>query len=213
MIKGILFDLDGTLLNTMDGVLNSVKYTINQLNLPLPDNETLQQFIGPPIQISLMKHFSLNQEEVQVGANIFREYYKNHALLQAVIYDHIYSLLDYLKAKKYKMGVATYKREDYATTLLEHFKIAEYCNVIHGADNENKLTKCDIVNKCCNELHYKKSEIVLIGDTIHDAVGAEKAGIHFIAVTWGFGYKPYIKQIEYPNIAIVNTPKEIMKYI
>ena len=99
-------------------------------------------------------------------------------------------------------------------TLLTHFGISPYCNVIHGADNDNKLRKADIVAMCCRELGCEHSQIALVGDTVHDAEGAYKAGVRFIAVTWGFGYKKEnVEDIPFPCVGIANSPTDIQMII
>jgi len=213
MIKAVLFDLDGTLLDTSEGIIESVRYTIAQLGHEPLSNETILKFVGPPIQNSLITYVGLSAEEAQIGANIFRDYYKKNALFKASLYPGIKKLLVELKNKGIKIGIATYKREDYAIDLLKFFGIINYFNVIHGADNENKLTKADIVEICISELNEDKSNVLLVGDTIHDAKGALNSGVGFIAVTWGFGYKPLDNRIEYPYIAIVDNTAEIVEYL
>ena len=212
MIKAILFDLDGTLLDTSEGIMDSVRYTISQLGYESLPDETILKFVGPPIQNSLITYLGLTLEDAQKGANIFRDFYKNNALYKATLYPRIKELLVELKNNGVKIGVATYKREDYAIDLLRYFGIANYCDVIHGADNENKLKKSDIVDMCINELLEKRSEIFLVGDTEHDAKGAQDSDIGFIAVTWGFGYTAY-SQIDYPYIAIVDNPVDILEHV
>jgi len=209
MIKAVLFDLDGTLLDTSEGIMDSVRYTIAQLGYaPLP-SDTILKFVGPPIQNSLITYVGLTAEEAQTGANIFRNYYKSEALFKAQLYSGIIDVLAMLKNNGVKIGVATYKREDYAIDILEHFGIASYCDVMHGADNENKLTKADIVEMCISEMGEDKASVVLIGDTDHDAKGAQDAGVGFIAVTWGFGYKPG-DSIYYEHKAIITHPRNII---
>lgn len=209
MIKAVLFDLDGTLLDTSEGIMDSVRYTIAQLGYePLPV-ETILKFVGPPIQNSLITHLGMTAEEAQKGANIFRDYYKSYALFKACLYPGIMDLLISLKSKGIKIGVATYKREDYAIDLLKHFGIADYCDVMHGADNENKLTKADIVEMCILEMGEDKSNVVLVGDTDHDAKGAQDAGVGFIAVTWGFGYNIVTKPTNYPCRLVADNANQL----
>lgn len=211
-MKAVLFDLDGTLVDTSQGILESVDYTIRHLGLPSLSEQVMLEFVGPPIQNSLMRFAGITAEQAQYGANVFRDYYKSTSLLHAKVYDGIFCLLDYLWERNIKIGVATYKREDYALTLLRYLGIASYCEVIHGADNENKLTKTDIVNLCCEELRCDRSGIILVGDTHHDAEGAQKAGVGFIAVTWGFGYKED-SFIPYPCMYVANNPLEIKSWL
>jgi len=210
-IEAILFDLDGTLLDTSEGIMNSLRYTLGVLGLSSLSDETIRKFIGPPIQESLQKYAGLSTEAAQEGANVFRDYYKSKALYEARLYDGIIPLMEWLKKNGYKIAVATYKREDYAIDILRHFGLAEYCSVIHGADNMNKLTKTDIINLCCTELGVKKERVLLIGDTEHDAKGAAVAGVKFCAVTWGFGYKNDETSSAYPIDLVCNMPKEIIE--
>lgn len=208
MIKAVLFDLDGTLLDTSEGIMDSVKYAIHELGLSELPKETILKFVGPPIQNSLITYCGLSKEEAQKGANIFRDYYKSQALFKATPYSGIIDLLQSIKDKDIKIGVATYKREDYAIDLLKHFGIAYYCDIIHGADNENKLTKADIIDLCISELGESKGNVVLVGDTDHDAKGAQDAGVAFIAVTWGFGYNKQSTCSKYPYIDMIETPQD-----
>lgn len=212
MIKAVIFDLDGTLLNTGEGIRESVKFTIRELGIKDLGDDTIDKFVGPPIQNSLKQYTGVSTEIAQLGANIFREYYKSKALFKAQVYNGIFELLSLLKEKQIKIGVATYKREDYALEILSHFGISDFCDVIHGADNNNILSKSDIVNMCIKKMPVDKSEVVLIGDTDHDANGAFMCNINFIGVTWGFGYTKDSK-INYPNIGVVHTPIEILEYV
>lgn len=212
-MKAVLFDLDGTLLNTTDGVLESAIYTAKQLGYPELPYDTMLKFVGPPIQNSFIKFYGCNAERAQEAANIFRQYYKDKALLKANCYEGVIDLLEQLKAAKKKIAVATYKREDYAITILQHFGIADFCDSLRGADNFNKLTKADIVNICIDELGEPKNEVVLVGDTEHDATGAEKAGVAFLGVSYGFGFKSVKEVNDYPNIGCASTPLEILKFV
>ncbi len=208
MINTVLFDLDGTLLDTTEGILESVKYTAKQLAYRELPYEKMIKFVGPPIQNSFIKYYGCDKETAQRAANIFRDYYKSKALLKAVPYEGIYELCEKLKQYDLKLAVATYKREDYALKLLKYFGFDKYCASMHGADNLNVLTKADIINFCMKETGGTIGNTVLVGDTVHDAKGAEKAGIRFIAVTYGFGFKTE-SDVVYPNIGIANSVAEI----
>lgn len=213
-IRCVIFDLDGTLLDTTEGILESVKYAVEQLGYPELPMETMRRFIGPPIQRSFMVHYGCTPEEAQNAANIFREYYKGKALLKARPYDGIYALCERLKEDGYRLAVATYKREDYALDLLKFYRFDQYCDPMHGADNNNVLKKEDIVRLCMDETGARADECVLVGDTEHDATGAAKAGIPFLAVTYGFGYKPGKAVVsEGKLLGIADSPLQIEEII
>jgi phosphoglycolate phosphatase len=211
--SAVLFDLDGTLLDTTDGVLESAVHAAVSLGCePLP-HETMLHFVGPPIQESFMRYYGMDKAGAQEAANIFRSYYKENALFKAKPYPGLIETLKALSSNGMALGVATYKREDYAIKVLQHFAIAQYCKSMHGADNFNRLTKADIVEMCIGELGVDRKEVVLVGDTEHDAVGAVNAGVDFIGVTFGFGFKTESDIGRYPNIGCINSLEEIVELI
>lgn len=213
MIKHVIFDLDGTILDTTEGILESVKFTAKELGYPELSYKEILNFIGPPVQLSFRKYYDCSEEKAQAAANIFRNYYKDVSLLKAKPYEGIYELCEHLKENQIKMAVATYKREDYALVLLKHFHFDKYCCSMHGADNDNILKKEDIVRLCIKEMSASLNTSVLVGDTEHDAIGAAKAEIPFIAVTYGFGFKTEKDAENYPHVGIANKPSEIAEVI
>lgn len=213
-IRNVLFDLDGTLLDTTEGILESAVYAARELGYADLPRETMLQFIGPPIQHSFMKHYGISAEEAQHAAELFRNYYKDKALLKAMMYLGMEELCETLKKAGFRMAVATYKREDYALTLLRHFGFDRWCDPMHGADNFNVLKKEDIVRMCMEEMGAVPEDTVLIGDTDHDARGAAKAGIPFLAVTYGFGYRPGEPVVtDAKLIGIADTPMQIAEIL
>lgn len=208
-LKNVIFDLDGTLLDTTEGVIESVKYTARRLAYPMLPSEELLKFIGPPIQQSFMTYYGADREQAQEAATIFRLHYKIDTLLKAVPYDGIYELCNILKKNNIRMAVATYKREDYALTLLQYFHFEQYCNPMHGADHYNKLKKEDIVQMCMKEMGGNIEDTILIGDTSSDALAAEKVGIPFIAVLYGFGFRSTTEADRYRNAGSVDNPLQI----
>lgn len=210
----VVFDVDGTVLDTREGVLAAVRHTIEQCGLEHLSDEALRTFIGPPVQNSFKRWYHVSDEEAQRLANVFRDKYKGEDLLKAVPYDGIYDVFEKLQAKGVKTAVATYKREDYAIRLLEHFKFDHYSDILHGADNENKLKKKDIIELCINESGITdRSRIVMIGDSDNDAIGAEGMGISFVGVTYGFGFSSKEDIDQFNNSGCADTAEKILEYV
>ena len=186
----VIWDVDGTLLDTREGLIAAYRYALDVLNLPHKTDEEICSYVGPTPQTIFKTYFGMNDELAQQSANIFRDRYKMHDLLKARIYDGVYDVMEYLQKNNVKQAIATNKRQDYATEICRHFGFDKYCFPIIGADNENKLTKADLIIKCLETLNFSDlSKAVMIGDTQSDKTAAEKVGIDFIGVNYGFGFK------------------------
>ncbi len=210
----VIFDVDGTLLDTTEGILSAVKYTIQESNLPMLNNSELLSFIGPPIQDSFREAYGIEGEKLQELATIFRNRYKDEDLLKAYPYEGIYEVCDKLLAAGVKIGVATYKRQDYAEKILKHFNFDKYSKYLYGADHENRLKKMDIIKMCMDEMQVSDlNKVLMIGDSLHDAIGAEKMNVDFLGVTYGFGFHSREDIEQYASIGIVDAPYEILPYI
>lgn len=209
----ILFDLDGTLMDTSIGVLKAVEYTIEKMGLHELTPEKQKRFIGPPIYESFKAEYDLSQEDVDHATELFRNAYKDIFLLEAKPYEGIYDLLDELHSKGYKLAVATNKRHDYTMTLLEHFDFSRRFDFIKGSDFANTLKKHDIIKICLKELNIMEStRAIIVGDTLHDYIGAQKAGIQFVGVSYGFGFQ---HQNDYENLngeKVFSNVKELRKF-
>ena len=207
----VIFDLDGTLMDTSSGILMAVKDTIREYKMPELSEEQIRTFIGPPIQWSFETQYGISKEEAQEMADTFRALYSTKHLLGAIPYPGIYDLLKFLKEKGLKSAIATYKREDYALCLLKHYHFDEYTDIMYGGDNDGTLKKHDIIQKCIDMAGITDlQEVVMIGDTLHDANGAKDLGVDFIGVSYGFGFHSEdAKGID----SMARTPEEVLIFI
>lgn len=205
-----VFDLDGTLLDTSEGVLASVKYTIEKFGFEMLSDEKLSTFIGPPIQNSFANVYGLEGPILQEIATVFRNRYKDIDLLKAKPYDGIYDVFQALLKNGIKPAIATYKRQDYATTVLTYFGFDKYTDIMYGADHENKLKKKDIIEKALTDAGVKNYDCtVMIGDSDNDAIGAKEIGMKFIGVTYGFGFKNALEVNRFSNVGVAGNTKEL----
>lgn len=185
-----VFDVDGTLLDTSEGLINSTVFTIKSLGLRMPDAQTLRSFVGPRIQDSMSQVFGLQGQELKKACDVFRNYYKQGDVLLAKPYPYVFELLDMLFKNKKKLAVATNKRQDFVDALMGKYGFAKYFTVVHGTDFEGKLKKSDLIQKCLEDFTIQNlRNAVMIGDSEYDFDAAKECGVDFIGVTYGFGYK------------------------
>lgn len=185
----VLFDLDGTLLDTSQGILNCIVYT--EQNMPLPPLSRAQQktFIGPPLLQSFINNYRLEEKDAIRAVEIYRERYHQKGVLEACTYEGIPELLDALKHSGKHLAVATLKLEEYAGKVLEHVDLNDCFECIAGADRMGRRTKADVIGECLKQTGCKEpGAAVLVGDSRYDMEGALAAGVDFIGVTYGFGF-------------------------
>jgi phosphoglycolate phosphatase len=187
----IIFDLDGTLTDPMIGITNSIIYALEKYGIPTPDRSELLKFIGPPLIDSFQEYYNLSREEAKTAVEYYREYYREKGMFENSVIPEIEDLLRSLKENGKTLMVATAKVEQFANTVLEHFGIAGYFTCVAGSNLDNTLTQKDeiilSVLERCGITDMKHT--VMIGDRMHDIIGAKKAGIDSIGVLFGYGTK------------------------
>lgn len=208
MKKTVIFDLDGTLLDTSDGILFCYKKAAESVGLeenPVDDKSIV---IGGPLSDGFRKLYKVESEcQLDEVIKIYRELYKNYGTTMYKPYDNIKNVLEELKEKGYILAVATLKLEEYAVKMLSSVKIDRYFSVIKGWDGGKICSKSDILNSVISEIKADKAKTVLVGDSEYDRKGAENVGIDFVGVGYGFGYK--LNDTENYDFDILKTPSEI----
>lgn len=203
MKKYILFDLDGTLTDSAEGITNSVAYTLNQYGIQVEDKSSLNVFVGPPLVESFMKYYGFDQEKAKKSVWIYREYFEKQGMFENAVYPGIQELLAGLKTDGYKLYVATSKPEIYAKQILEHFGLAEYFEMIGGADmEETRVHKGDVIRYVLESCQLTNpDEIVMVGDRENDMNGAKQNGIESVGVLYGYGSREELESAGACHIA------------
>lgn len=187
-----VFDLDGTLVDSSDGITNSVAYALDKNGVPHGDKQTLKHFIGPPLREEFMKTVGVSEEEGGRFVNDYREYYSDRGIFECSLYDGVTELLERLRECGYKILLATSKPEKYAKMILEHFGIAEYFDYAGGANFDNTRTdKASVIEYSLKSagLYGDRQNAVMVGDHANDIIGANAHEIDSVFVTYGFGEK------------------------
>lgn len=201
MYKNIIFDMDGTLVNTYQGIFNSYKHTITKIGLEFGGDKFVQKVIGAPLKEVFLKELQLSEEKAEEAVKIYRSYYQDRGKNEACLYEGMADLLKALKVQGCRICVATLKKEQFAREIVEDMGIAEFFDVVYGIDENDSYTKADLILKCIDYVQGEKKDSILIGDSEYDFLGAKEAGIDFLAVTYGFGFKESIQRDEIKLIA------------
>lgn len=186
--SAVIFDFDGTICDTGEGILKSAQYALEAFGYEVPDYKELTYFIGPPLLVTFQEKFGADPATADELVKKYRERYTNKGLLESCLYDGIKELLASLKKENIKLGIASSKPQDYVEALLDHFGIRSYFDVICGvsftADCESKA---NIISRCVKELEIPGNEILMTGDKSYDIDGAKANLIDSAGVLWGYG--------------------------
>lgn len=189
MYEYVFFDLDGTLTDSGEGIINAAVYALEKYNIEVNDRSELRKFIGPPLQDSFSTDYGFSEDEIEDVIKTFREYYSEKGIFENTIYENIQTVLFELKNRGKKLVVATSKPEVFTKKVLDHFNISSYFDYVSGATlNNEKIQKVDIIRDAICKLGITdKSKVVMIGDRKLDVLGAKENGIDSIGVLWGYG--------------------------
>lgn len=186
MEKTILFDLDGTLTDSGEGIINSAIYALEHFGFPIPPREELRYFVGPPLHESFMKQ-GVSADRVEEAVAVYRQRYIPVGMFENTPYPGIRELLKTLKKEGYKLFVATSKPEQMSIEILEHFDLAKYFEQICGATMDSSRTNKEAVIAYLLEQNGRCDNMIMVGDTKYDIIGAKAHDIPAIGVSWGYG--------------------------
>lgn len=211
--KAALLDMDGTLFDTKKGVIGALKEAIRDYGLRELEPEEEDQFIGPPIQKTIERFYGISEAEAIEAADVFRKYYREKDyVIVCDLYDGMRETLESLRAEGVKLCVASLKKEDMVKRICRHYGVEDLFDSIHGTDARDNLSKSDIIKICLDEVGVDLDDAVMIGDTVFDAMGAEKAGCKFLGVTYGYGFRTESDVAEYANIGTAKSADEIADF-
>lgn len=190
MYRAILFDLDGTLTASAEGITKSVQYALHRLGIEEPDLQKLESFVGPPLLDQFMEAYGMDLETARQAVVYYRERYSAEGMYENRLYEGIQELLQDLRKRGYILGVASSKGISYVEQILEYFQIAPLFTVIEGSQMDgSRLTKADVIREAIRKLNMEnhREQVVMVGDRNFDIFGAREAEIDCVAVSYGYG--------------------------
>jgi phosphoglycolate phosphatase len=206
----VLFDLDGTIVDSAPGITATLAFTFEKLGLPIPSPAELLKYVGPPILDSFrdLAHFTPLQS--QQALDIYRVQYLATGVFDATVYDGVTGVLRTIHEADVPLSLATSKPETPATLILEHYDLARYFDELTGAsDDEVRSAKADVVEEALRRLDVGGADLsrpVMVGDRIHDIHGAAAHDVPTIYVTWGYGSPAE----QAGAVAVANTAAELL---
>lgn len=205
----ILFDLDGTLTDSAEGIVRSAQYMQEKMGMPIWQAEDLHFMVGPPLRESFRDGFGMNETQIEQGILYFRERYFSVGLFENAVYDGIKETLQTLCDMGKRLAVATSKHQSTALRILEHFGLTEYFEIIGGDDNTStRNTKAKVIAYVMEEMQADPKDIIMVGDRKYDIEGAHEMGISAIGVLYGYGSMEEFNACGADGIA--KTPKDIV---
>lgn len=210
----VLFDLDGTITDSAEGVGNGVIYALDQLGFPAPEPAALRKYLGPPLWISFRDFAGMNESQVKQAVIHYREYYDSQGAFENKVYEGIPELLSELLNQNKRLAVATSKVDYAAVNILQYFNLDHYFEVIAGGDElgVDRGTKALVIEHALAQLSLcDGTDIVMIGDREHDVHGAAEHRLPTIGVTWGYAAEGELAQAG--AIEVVETVDQLAKLL
>lgn len=210
--KYLIFDLDGTVTDSAEGVQRCFNYGLSKLGKEVSDHTRLN-VIGPPLKESYMGQFGMSEADAEKALGYYRELYRKKGMLKwNKLYIGIDSLLKDLYEAGYTILLGSSKPTEFCVKILEYFNVAKYFTRMDAASlDSSRSTKEAVLENSIKMANITdKSEAVLIGDTKFDLMGAEYVGIDAVAVEYGYG--TYEELREYKTVYIAKTVDDLRNY-
>lgn len=206
----VLFDLDGTITDSGEGITKSVQYALKKGFKIDADLDDLRCFVGPPLLEQFMSYANLTKEQAELAVKLYRERYESIGIYENRLYVGIRTLLKQLKEEHFQIALSSSKPKVYCEQILKYFDVYRYFDLVEGAEMDGRRTdKAEVVHEVIRRLHMEdqKDRMVLVGDRNYDIIGARHEGISSIGVTYGYGSKEELEAV-WPA-CIVDTTEEL----
>lgn len=212
MVKAVIFDLDGTLINTIQELANASNYALERLGFPSWQVSDYRGFVGNGIRQLLLRSLPENQKDkIEEAREYFNEYYSRHLLDTAPEYPGITPLLNELKRRGISMAVNTNKAQEFSSALTEHVFPGVFVKVVGDEGGYPRKPMPDAALALAELMGASPRECVFMGDSTVDLETAKNAGMISVLCGWGFVYKNVLEKTDYEYI--IDKPAELLKII
>ena len=209
-VKTILFDLDGTLTDSGEGIMNCATLALEHFGLPVPPRDDMRVFVGPPLRDTFLK-FGVKEEQIDEAVKVFRSRYVPIGKFENTPYPGIHETLAALKNAGHTLYVATSKPEEMSKEILARFDLAQYFDLICGATLDGSRDSKEAVIAYLLAQAGGVSNAIMVGDTVFDIVGAAAHKLPAIGVSWGYGSVEDMQNAG--AVAIVHSMEELLQVL
>ncbi len=207
--RAVLFDLDGTLVDTFPGIASAYRHVLTQMGLDDMDDVGLRALIGPPIQEGLHRYLGLSGDRLDEGIRIFREHYGTNGLFRFAKYSGVEEMLLALRDQEFELYIATSKLRTMAVDVVEHAGWRDVFTVVGGAEPDGtRHLKRDVIGWTLTQVTAGARVVAMVGDRAADIVGGRELGLRGIGVTWGYGSVEELD--EAGATATADSPNELL---
>lgn len=211
--KAVIFDLDGTLLNTLEDLTDAVNHVMRQFNYPEHTIEEIRSFVGNGIKLLIERSLPDGKDNPEFDKifSEFKLYYTSHCQIKTRPYDGIMELISSLKEQGYKLAIVSNKNQS-AVTELNNIYFSDYISTAIGEkEGVRKKPAPDTVIKALSELGISSDDAVYVGDSDVDRETAKNSDMDCISVTWGFRDRKLLESLN--PYAIIDKPAELLNYV
>jgi phosphoglycolate phosphatase-like HAD superfamily hydrolase len=198
----VIFDLDGTLTDSADGIVSSFRHALGQVGAAIPDGDLTSRIVGPPMHHTLATMGLGEHTDAAIAA--YRADYTSRGWAMNTLFDGISHLLADLRAAGVRLAIATSKAEPTAQRILAHFGLDQHFEVVAGASVDGtRATKADVLAHALAQLQPLPERVLMVGDRRHDVEGAAAHGIDAVVVGWGYGQADFADATDVTHVATV----------
>lgn len=213
MWEYVFFDLDGTLIDSEEGITRSVQHMLRHFDIDVEDRSSLRRFIGPPIQVALKKYYGFDDAKIAEATVVYRAYFAENGIHQNEVYEGVHEMLAKLHGEGMRLALATSKPEPFAKQIMNELELEQYFTFMAGSlldgGRDRKSEVIDhVLQECCVE---DKCLAIMVGDRHYDVNGANESGLASIGVLWGFGDEKELRQAG--AAYVVSRPEELTQLL
>lgn len=209
--RHLFFDLDGTLTDSEEGIVNSIRYALTQMGVETGGSD-FRECLGPPLAQSFQAYFGRDEEKTDQAVRLYRQRFEERGMLaENRLYPGVRGMLDALRGRGYSLSVVTSKPEDYALKIISHFELDPFFSGVYGSTFTSERTqKIDVLNHAMREQNAGPEVVAMVGDRMYDLEAAAQAGADAVGVLYGYGGREELQA--YRTVLLAERVEDLLAF-